>query len=169
MAISNGTTILGSDVNGIWTTALGTLRDRNDDNNPYKQFTETFEFNGVVSSTAEYLRTYVYTPRTDVVLRAARLYCLSTTAGIVATLRIPAQKIENATIVGGNIKSTLSTSASSNASIVDLSLSGGTINLPREQLFTFLAGDNIDIVVSSSSASTSNITVVLLFENILVP
>lgn len=166
MAITNGSTILAADLNGIWTTALGTLRSRTTANNPYKQFTETFQFDGITSGTAEYLRTFTYVPRTDVILRSAHIYCLSTTIGTVATLSIPAQLIEDNNIVGGNIKSTLTATATS-ASAVSIAASGGIVTLPNTELFTFLAGDNIDFVVSTNNASVSNVTVCLLLESLL--
>jgi hypothetical protein len=174
MPLTNGTTILAADLNGVWTTALATLRSRNSDTTTSKQFTETFHFNGVIgsggSATPEYLRTIVYVPRTDVVLRAARLYCMSTSAtAVVATLTIPSQIVEDNAIVGGNIKNTLTATATRDTSITDMSLSGGIITLPNTELFTFLAGDNIDLVVNTNSANSANIIVSLLLETSLVP
>jgi len=171
MTISNGSPILASDLNGIWQTALGTLRSRTTANNPNKQFVETFSFNNILQSTAEHLRTAVYVPRTDVVLRAARIYIVSTFAGVKqsgtdATVTIPAQQIEDNVIVGGNIPRTLTATAVSNA----LSFTGSEerIDLPNDQLFTFLAGDNIDIIVSTTDTTrANNIIVSLTLESVI--
>jgi hypothetical protein len=169
MAISNGSTILAADLTGIWTPGLATLRARSTANNPNKQFTETFHFDGIASGTAEYLRTLTYVPRTDVILRSAHIYCLSTTIGITATLSIPAQIIlddDNKT-PGGNIKNTLTASAIS-ASAVSIANSGGIVStLSNTELFTFLAGDSINFVVSTNNVATSNVTVCLTLESIL--
>ncbi len=142
MPISNGSIILAADVNGIWQTALATLRARTTANNPNKQFTETFSINGIVASTPEYLRTIVYVPRTDVILRSARVYIVSTNGGVLqngisATVTIPAQLIEDNSIVGGNIPRTLTATATSNAS-ANLGSSAARLDLPNDQLFTFL-------------------------------
>lgn len=170
MAISNGSAILASDLNGIWETALDTLRSRTDTSNLYKQFSEVFRFDGITSSTAEYLRTIVYVPRTDVILRGVRIYCATDGANLpTATVTIPAQIIEDNNIVGGNIKSTLTASATASASS-NFANSTNRVVLSNTELFTFLAGDNIDIIVSLSGAITSppcNVTVVCLFENVL--
>lgn len=169
MAIVNGQIITPADVNGIWSTALATLRARTNDNTPYKQFVETFQFNGVTSLTAQYLSSYIYSPRTDVVVRAIRVYCMSATAGIVATVSIPAQIVEDNIIVGGNIKSTITATATSNASVADMSLSGGLVTtLPNNEMTVFLAGDNIDIIVSTNSLTAADITVSLLLETTMV-
>lgn len=166
MTIANGQQILAADLDGIWSTALGTLRTRTNDNNKYLQFNEVFTFNVINNTIAEYLRTIVYVPRTDVILRGIRLYCCSTITGINATLTIPAQIAENNTIVGGNIKSSLTLTATSGTSAL-LSNSGGFNQLSTNELFTFLAGDNIDLVVSTDSATTSNVIVVLMLETVL--
>lgn len=166
MALVNGTTILATDITGVWTGALALLRAKTTSNNPWKQFTETFQFDGIASGTAEYLRTFTYVPRTDVILRSAHIYCASTTTPITATLSIPAQLIEDNTIVGGNIKSSLSAIAVSAA--MPISSSGGIVTtLSNTELFTFLAGDNIDFVVSTNNAAVSNVTVCLLLESVL--
>jgi len=164
MTIANGQQILAPDLDAIWSTALGTLRTRTNDNNKYLQFNEVFTFNAVNNSTAEYLRTIVYVPRTDVILRGIRLYCCSTTTGITATLTIPAQIAENGTIVGGNIKSTLTLTATSGATVL---ASGGFNQLSTNELFTFLAGDNIDLVVSTNNATAANVIIVLMLETVL--
>ena len=126
-----------------------------------KQFTETFQFNGIVTSTAEYLRSFTYTPRADCTLRGARIYCLSTTNNIVATLSIPAQIVEDNTIVGGNIPSSLTATATSAATVAG---SGGLVTLPNTAMIRLLAGDNIDIIVSTNSATAADVTVTLLLE-----
>jgi hypothetical protein len=172
MPISNGSIILAADVNGIWQTALATLRARTTANNPNKQFTETFSINGIVASTPEYLRTIVYVPRTDVILRSARVYIVSTNGGVLqngisATVTIPAQLIEDNSIVGGNIPRTLTATATSNAS-ANLGSSAARLDLPNDQLFTFLAGDNIDIVVSTAdTANVNKVIVSLTLESVL--
>lgn len=174
MPIAPGQVITASDLNAVWPTALNSLRSRTDDNNDYKQFTQTFSFNGVINTTPEYLRTAVLTPTTDLILREARIYIRSLSGGvaqngIAATLTIPAQIIEDDVIVGGNIKRTLTTTCTSVVPSTDFSDSGATISLPNTELFTFLAGDNIDIIVSTPNATNNNyITVSLLFENILI-
>ena len=166
MALTNGSTILAADLTGVWTGALALLRARTTSNNPWKQFTETFQFDGIASGTAEYLRTFTYVPRTDVILRSAHIYCASTTTNITATLSIPAQLVEDNTIVGGNIKNTLVATAVSNA--MPISASGGIVTtLSNTELFTFLAGDNIDFVVSTNNVAVANVTVCLLLESVL--
>jgi hypothetical protein len=179
MPITNGSPIIATDVNGIWQTALGTLRSNTSDNAPWKQYTETFVFNGLSTATSPVIPVHnlstIYVPRTDVILRAARLYISAFQSGSLyngatATLTIPAQIIENNTIVGGNIKNTLTcTATSTNTST--LSSGAGLITLPNTETFSFLAGDNIDIVVSIDSALPTTvlcyITVSLTFENIL--
>lgn len=170
MTISNGSAILAADLNGIWETALGTLRTRTITNTPYKQFSEVFRFDGITTSTAEYLRTVVYVPRTDVILRGVRIVCASTgVQTITATVTIPAQIVEDNKIVGGNIKSTLTASATYSNTTPDFSGSEGRVTLSNTELFSFLAGDNIDIVVSltATGTPTCNVTVTCLFETVL--
>lgn len=175
MPIAPGQIISETDLNAVWPTALNSLRSRTDDNNDYKQFAQTFTFNGVINTTPEYLRTAVLTPTTDLILREARIYIRSLNGGgvaqngISATLTIPAQIVEDDVIVGGNIKQTLTATCTSVVPSTDFSDSGATISLPNTELFTFLAGDNIDIIVSTPDAANNNyITVSLLFENVLI-
>lgn len=173
MTISNSSTILATDVNNSWDTPLSNLRRRDISISPYKQFTEIFTFNNIVATTPEYLRTIVYTPRTDVVVRSGRVGIVSTSAGvpaagIIAIGTIPAQVIEGSTIVGGNIPKTLTATATSSTAATFGS--GQTrFDLNAQAVFKFLAGDNIDIVVSTTNTTNNNIiTVSLTFETIMV-
>jgi hypothetical protein len=170
MAITNGSTILASDVNAIWETGLATLRSRTLASTPYKQYCEIFRFDGITSGTAPLRRGAVYVPRTDVIVRGARVYCQSATNGIIATVSIPAQIYKDNNIVGGNIKQSLTATATSNAPAT-FSNSGSVITLAAgtdPALFTFLAGDNIEILVSTSSGTAANVTVSLLLETVMV-
>lgn len=177
MAITNGSTITAADLDSIWETGLETLRIRtqsvagSSSNTPYKQYCEIFRFDGIVTGTPEHRRSAVFVPRTDVIVRGIRVYCQSATLGIVATASIPAQIYKDNNIVGGNIKKSLTATATSAAaalysnsgSALDLSLGIGGVGL-----FTFLAGDNIEILVSTSSAFSANVTVSLLLETVMV-
>lgn len=170
MALINGDVIAASDVNAIWETGLTTLRARTIASTPYKQYCEIFRFDGIASNTAPLRLGAVYVPRTDVIVRGVRVYCQSATLAIVATVNIPAQIYKDNNIVGGNIKSSLTATATS-AAAATFSNSGKVVTLDANTdpaLFTFLAGDNIEILVSTSSLSAANVTVSLLLETVMV-
>ena len=178
MAFTNGTTILASDINAIWETGLASLRSRTQvaqvsgitSNIPYKRYCEIFRFDGITSTTAEHRRGAVFVPRTDVIVRGVRVYCQSATTSIVATVSIPAQIYKDNNIVGGNIKRSLTATATSQLPAT-YSDSGTVVTLDTgadPALFTFLAGDNIEILVSTNNVATANVTVILLLETLMV-
>ncbi len=167
MTIASGSLITADDLRGIWSVPLTTLATYNTLVNPYKQFTEVFQVRGVTNLTSEILRTVLYTPRTDVILRGFRVMCSSATVGIVATASIPAQVIRDNVIAGGNIPYSITATATSTAIAGDLSVTTGLATIPNNTIVSFLAGDNIDIVVSTNSATAANVTVTLLLENVL--
>jgi hypothetical protein len=178
MAFTNGTIILASDINAIWETGLASLRSRTQvaqvsgitSNIPYKQYCEIFRFDGITSTTAEHRRGAVFVPRTDVIVRGVRVYCQSATTSIVATVSIPAQIYKDNNIVGGNIKRSLTATATSQLPAT-YSDSGTVVTLDTgadPALFTFLAGDNIEILVSTNNVATANVTVSLLLETLMV-
>lgn len=164
MTISNGSTILAADVNGLFQTALSTLKNYTQYNYPYKQWQQSFRVDGVNNSTAEYLRTVSFYPRTDCIVRAIRIDCSATSSGITATATIPAQILQDNVIVGGNIKNDITLSATSNPASPWYNHTGLYI-LPAEDLFTVIAGDSIDIVISTDSATVTDVSIVLLLEN----
>lgn len=170
MALVNGTPITDTDINEIWETGLATLRARTIANTPYKQYNEIFCFDGIASGTAELRRGAVFVPRTDVIVRGVRVYCQSATVGIVATVNIPAQIYKDNNIVGGNIKSSLTATATSAAAATFSNSGTVVVTDPGTDpaLFTFLAGDNIEILVSTNNVATANVTVSLLLETIMV-
>lgn len=165
MTLSNGSTILPADIEGVYTPALANVRNINTFKNftNYKQFVESYTWRNIDNTTAEYLRTFVWTPRTDCTLRAIRVSC-NGTAGVTATVTIPAQVIEDNTIVGGNILNNISLSATSAATI---QASTGLYELPNDKLFGFLAGDSIDFVATINSATNVDVTITLLLENVI--
>ena len=164
MTISNGSTITAADVNGIFEGALSTLRSYTQFNYPYKQWQQSFRVDGVNNSTAEYLRTISFYPRTDCIIRAIRIDCSAAINGITATATIPAQILQDNVIVGGNIKNDITLSATSDLAFPWYNHTGLYI-LPTEDLFTVIAGDSIDIVISTNSATVADVAVVLLLEN----
>jgi len=165
MAISNGSTIEAADVNGIFETALDNLRSYTVYSYPYKQWQQSFRIDGVTSSTAEHLRTISFYPRTDCIVRAIRIYCAAAYTGITATATIPAQILQDNVIVGGNIKNDITLSATSNTSPATRDQLSGLYTLSNEDLFTVLAGDSVDIVISTDSANPAFVSVVLTLEN----
>lgn len=168
MAITPGSVITALDVNGLLETSLSNLRTTSDFTNPYKQWTQTFRLDSVNNTSSLIRRTIGFYPRTDCVLRGIRLSCASTISGIVATVTIPAQIVENNSIVGGNIVNTISFTATSQGnSPSPISNQTSLYTLDTSKRYTILAGDSIDIVVSTNSATSSNITISLLLENIL--
>ena len=170
MAISNGSTIDKDDLNDYFNTTLDTLRDPGVYKLPRKQWVQSFHIKGLTSNTAEYLRTVAFYPRTDCTLRAIRLFAYSATSGINLTANIPAQIVEDNVIVGGNIKETITLTAQtqgrySNTGVINLSLGSSLYELPNNQFFNILAGDNIEIILSSSSATAADATISLVLEN----
>lgn len=167
MAISNGSTIEAADVNGIFEGALSTLRSYTGYNYPYKQWQQSFRVDRVIDTTPEYLRTVSFYPRTDCIVRAIRIDCSSSINGFTATATIPAQVLQDNVIVGGNIKNDITLSATSNISTPWHNHTGLYV-LPPEELFTVLAGDSIDIIVSTDATSSFDnvdVSIVLTLEN----
>lgn len=174
MAISNGSPILASDLNDYFDTALSNLRNVNVFNTEQKQFIQSFTIKGFNNATAEYLRTATFFPRTDCVLRGVRLIAESSTSSINITATIPAQIIKDNVIVGGNIKNTITLTATTQGvsgiptGALTVSDASGLYTLPVEELFTILAGDSIEIVFSSDNASIADASITLLLENKVV-
>lgn len=171
MPITNGSPILASDLNAVWQTALATLRTRTTSNNPYRQFVVVLRLLGINSTTPEHLRTITYVPRTDLVLRGAKIAATpsSTTpsTGVICTATIPAGIREDESIVGGNINRTLSMEVTTDGTC-DPASNFGAATLPVDQLFGLLAGDSIDIVVSTTAIGIRHdITLTLTVENLL--
>jgi hypothetical protein len=171
MPITIGTTIIADDLNNIWRTALNTLRTRTTSNNPYKQFVAVLQFPRITSTTAEHLRTQTYIPRTDLILRSARVFghafSGSQSTGIEIRALIPAGIREDERIIGGNIVKDLRASVITDGAGDPLTNSG-VFELPTNEIFGFLAGDSIDIIVGTTATGTAHdITVSLTFESLM--
>jgi hypothetical protein len=170
MPITNGSVITAANLDDIYTTGLATLRTNTAANVARKQYTVTFRFNQIKSTTAEHLRTKVWVPRTDVVIRNARISAVSVTAGLVCTVEIPAQIVSRERIVGGNLPYSLvgsaTTSATVNAGVGQVSSISGTALSTSERVVA-LAGDNIEIIVAAPTTTECGIWVTLLVETVL--
>lgn len=169
MAITNGSTIDKDDLNDYFNTTLDILRNPSVSNYPRKQWVKTFHLKVFNSNTPEYLRTVAFYPRTDCTLRAVRLFAYAGTSGIDLTATIPAQIVQDNVIVGGNIKETITLTAQTQGAYpttgaIDLSLASSFYTLPNDQYFNILAGDNIEIILSSSS-TPADATISLVLEN----
>jgi len=163
MTLSNGSTILGTDIEDIYYYPLQNTKTRSGNFTPYKQNFQTFRLRNLSSTDEELYRTITFSPREDCVLRAIRLHIGSATPGETATLTIPAQIVADNVIVGGNIKETIEITATTAASPIN---STALYELPNDQLFTLLAGDNIEMVITTAF-SNIDITVSLLLEYVL--
>lgn len=169
MTIANNSPITASDLNGLFDQTITNLLTIGVYNTPSKQFLHSFRINGINNSTAEYLRTVSFYPRTDCILRGVRILAESPSAGINITATIPSQIVEDNSIVGGNILNTITMTATTVVPpLTTISNSVGFYNLSNSYVFPILAGDSIDIVLSSSSATASNVSVSLLLENTVV-
>jgi hypothetical protein len=171
MPITPGSPILASDINAVWQTALNTLRTRTTANNPYRQFTVVLRLLGINSTTSEHLRTITYVPRTDLVLRAAKIVAHPSTGGpstdVVCTATIPAGIRDDESIVGGNINRELNLRVITDG-VCDPATNFGTATLPVDQVLGLLAGDSVDVVVSTTAIGTRHdITLTLTVENLL--
>jgi hypothetical protein len=169
MSFTNGQTITAAGVNGIFEGALNTVRTYTQYNYPYKQWQQSFRVDNLTDTTPEYLRTISFYPRTDCIIRAIRIDCSSSLSGLTATATIPAQVLQDNVIVGGNIKNDITLSATSNTA-APWHQHTGLYVLPNEDLFTVLAGDSIDIIVStdadgSTGSHNVDVAIVLTLEN----
>ena len=107
MAITNGSQIEASDLNGLFDNTINNLRTVGVFDTPSKQFLQSFRINGINNTTAEYLRTVTFFPRKDCILRGIRILGQSSSAGINITGTVPSQILEDNSIVGGNILNTI--------------------------------------------------------------
>ena len=168
MAITNGSQIEASDLNGLFDNTINNLRTVGVFDTPSKQFLQSFRINGINNTTAEYLRTVTFFPRTDCILRGIRILAQSSSAGINITATVPSQIVEDNSIVGGNILNTITMTATTALPLFTLSDAVDFYNLSNSYIFPILAGDSIDIVLSSNSATASNVSISLLLENKVV-
>lgn len=168
MTIANGSQILASDLNGLFDQTITNLNNVGVYTTPSKQFLHSFIVNGITNTTPEYLRTVSFYPRTDCILRGVRILAKSATSGIVITATIPSQVVEDNSIVGGNILNTITMTTTTQVPLLSLSSAVGYYPLSNSYIFPILAGDSIDIVLSSNSASPANVSVSLLLENKVV-
>jgi hypothetical protein len=167
LTISDGYIVEAADLDSIWSTGLAQLRTTTAANSARRQFPVVFSFRGVTNAVS---RTYTYTPRTDVVLKSATISAASTSAGIVCSVEIPAQIIDQERIVGGNIPYDLTGSATTSATLTAGFGDIGRDNtaIPATERLILLAGDNIDITVQSSSATAADIHIIFLLETEMV-